>query len=181
MIKEKNRVYDGHFKIYELTIESKGKTFKREVLVRKNVVASLVYDTTKDKYIFVSQWRPGSESKLIEIVAGTLEEGEDPIDAMKREILEEVGYKTDLIFKVAQCYLSPGGTTEFIDIFYSEVSEKVSEGGGLEEENEDIEILEFDKKELDKNYEDNNFLDAKTLISIKFAGFMCFIKNNSHQ
>ena len=72
--------------------------YTREVFERGNSVAGIVYDTVKEKYIFVKQWRPGAEGDMIEIVAGSLDvEGEKPAEALKREIVEEMGYKVDLI------------------------------------------------------------------------------------
>lgn len=97
MIIDRQNKYKGFLNIDELTIRTKsGAEVKREVMTRKNAVAALVYDTVKEQYIFTSQYRPGSASDLIEIPAGTLDhEGEDPREAMGREILEEIGYKVD--------------------------------------------------------------------------------------
>lgn len=164
MITNRETKYKGHFKVDEISLKSRsGKDIKREVLVRKDAVASVVYDTKKDKFIFVNQWRPGSNSEILEIVAGTLDvPGEDPREAMIREIDEEIGYKTDDIKLIDECYMSPGGTTEIISIYYSEVSEKIHEGGGLEDE--DIDIVEMDLDELLST----RFKDAKTIIGVNY-------------
>lgn len=164
MITNRETKYKGHFKVDEISLKSRsGKDIKREVLVRKDAVASVVYDTKKDKFIFVKQWRPGSNSEILEIVAGTLDvPGEDPREAMIREIDEEIGYKTDDIKLIDECYMSPGGTTEIISIYYSEVSEKIHEGGGLEDE--DIDIVEMDLDEVLST----RFKDAKTIIGINY-------------
>lgn len=158
--------YKSRFSIDELTIKNKsGKEIKREVMVRKDAVAALVYDTVLDKYIFVEQFRPGSGSSILEIVAGTLDkEGENPEDAIKREIEEEIGYKTDSIEYIDECYMSPGGSTELIYVYYCEVSEKISKGGGLEEEDEEIDIVALTKEEVLKT----KFRDAKTLIGVSY-------------
>jgi ADP-ribose pyrophosphatase len=164
MVSNRETKYKGHFKVDELTVKTRnGKEVKREVMVRKDAVASVVYDTDKNKFIFVSQWRPGSNTEIIELVAGTLDvPGEDPRDAMKREIDEEIGYKTDHIHLIDECYMSPGGTTEIISIYYSEVSEKLHDGGGLE--NEDIDIIEMSLRELLTT----RFKDAKTIIGVNY-------------
>lgn len=165
MITSRQNKYNGYFKIDELTLTSRGKEIKKEIMIRKNAVAAVVYNTTTEKYIFVSQWRPGSNSDLIELVAGTLDgESEDPRDAMIREIDEEIGYKVDNIKLIDECYMSPGGTTEIITIYYCEVSEKIHEGGGLEEEGEDIQIIEMDISEVLST----RFKDAKTIIGINY-------------
>lgn len=168
MILDRINKYKGHFlDIDELTVRTKkGSEVKREVMARKNAVAALVYDTVKEQYIFCSQWRPGSASDLVEIVAGTLDKpGEDPRDAMKREIMEEIGYETDSIKLIDECYMSPGGTTEIITIYYAEVSNQVEEGGGHASEHEEIDILYMDYQEMITT----RFRDAKTIIAVNWA------------
>lgn len=164
MIIKREKKYNGYIGIDELTYKTRsGKEVKREIAVRKNAVAAVVYNTKKDNYIFVSQHRPGSNSELIELVAGTLDiPGEDPREAMKREIDEEIGYKTDSIQLVDECYTSPGGTNEIITIYYCEVSDQIHAGGGLE--NEDIDIVEMDLDEVLST----RFRDAKTIIGVNF-------------
>jgi ADP-ribose pyrophosphatase len=167
MIVDRTNKYKGFISVDELTVKTKkGKEVKREVMVRKNAVAALVYDTNKKVYVLCSQWRPGSASDIVEIVAGTLDKpGEDPRDAMEREILEEIGYKTDSIKLIDECYMSPGGTSEIITIYYAEVSNQIEEGGGHASENEEIDIVYMDKEELLST----RFRDAKTIIAINWA------------
>jgi len=168
MIIDSKNKYKGFISIDELTVKTRsGKEVKRELMVRKDGVASVVYDKVKRKFIFVNQWRPGSNSEIIEIVAGTLDvEGEDPKEAMTREIDEEIGYKVDNIILLDECYVSPGGTTELISVYYSEVSEQTHPGGGLEYE--DIDVIEMDLDEVLST----RFKDAKTIIGVNY------IKNN---
>lgn len=99
MILNREPKYKGYLNIDELTVKTKkGKEIKREVMRRKNAVAALVFNTQTEKYIFVSQFRPGTGGDIIEIPAGVLDHvGEDPRDAMIREIEEEIGYGVDKI------------------------------------------------------------------------------------
>ena len=152
-----------------MTIKTKsGKDVKREVMVRKNAVAALVYDKSTKKYIFVSQFRPGSSTDIIEIPAGVLDHGdEDKRDAISREIEEEIGYKSDSIKLIDECYISPGGTTEMITIYFVEVSEKIGEGGGVASEDEEIDIIEMSRQEM----ETTRFKDAKTIIAVNWAKY----------
>ena len=123
MLISRQNKFKGFISIDELTIKTKsGSDIKREVMVRLDAVAAVVFNTKTQKFLFVSQYRPGSNSEILEIAAGTLDiPGEDPRDAMKREIDEELGYETDTIKLVDECYVSPGGTTELITIYYCEV------------------------------------------------------------
>jgi ADP-ribose pyrophosphatase len=162
-IKNTERVYDGFIKVDKLTIEKPGgDDVTREVMVRKDAVAALVFDKIQNNYIFVRQFRPGPASDIVEIVAGTMDvDGETAENCVKREIEEEIGYKTDYLRYIASCYFSPGGTTEKVHIFYAEVSEKLSDGGGVGDEN--IEIIRTDG---DKLFQHLN--DSKTLIAIQW-------------
>lgn len=165
MVTNRERKYKGFLNIDELTVKTRsGKEVKRELMVRKDGVGAVVYDTKMRKFIFVSQWRPSSNAEIIEIVAGTCDvEGEDPREAMIREIDEEIGYKTDKITLIDECYMSPGGTSELVSIYYAEVSEKIHEGGGLEYE--DIDVIEMDLEEVLST----RFKDAKTIIGINYV------------
>jgi len=134
-IVDKKTVYEGYHKVEEYQIEDGDKQYTREVFERGNSVAAIVYDTEKKKYLFTKQWRPGADGHMIEVVAGSLDvEGEKPEEALKREIIEELGYKVDHINHLKDFYISPGGTSEITSLFYVEVSEKISEGGGIGDE-----------------------------------------------
>jgi ADP-ribose pyrophosphatase len=161
--------YDGYLKIDELTFKNKrGQEVKREVMRRKDAVAALVYNTDTKKYIFVSQWRPGAHTEVIEIPAGVLDhEGEDPREAISREIEEEIGYKVDKLKLIDEGWVSPGGTTELITIYFAEVSDKIGEGGGLETEGEEIDIIEMDSDEVFST----RFKDFKTIIAVQWAKY----------
>jgi len=76
-------------------------------------------------------------------VAGGIDKGEKPEQAIKREIMEETGYKVDYVKHISDFYASPGKTSELISLFYCEVSEKVNEGGGIGDER--ISVVEVEK------------------------------------
>jgi ADP-ribose pyrophosphatase len=167
MIKDRRVKYDGFLSIEELDVETRtGKIVQREVMQRPDAVAALVYDTIREEYIFVSQFRPGTGKEILEIVAGTLDKpGEDPELATKREILEEIGYLTDTIEKISEFYVSPGGSTEKISVFYCEVSDQIADGGGLAEEDEEIDLIYMDKTTVNGT----SFEDAKTIIALNWV------------
>jgi nudix-type nucleoside diphosphatase (YffH/AdpP family) len=169
MIINREPKYKGYLNIDELTVKTKkGKEIKREVMRRKNAVAALVYNTETQKYIFVSQFRPGTGSDIIEIPAGVLDHaGEDPRDAMIREIEEEIGYGVDKITLIDEGFVSPGGTTEMISVYFAEVSDKVGKGGGVEGEDEEIDIIEMTREEM----LNTRFKDFKTIIAVQWARY----------
>jgi nudix-type nucleoside diphosphatase (YffH/AdpP family) len=167
--------YSGKFKIEEVTIQKGDEEFKTEVFDRGNSVGALVYNTETKKYLFTSQYRVGAEGVMIEIVAGKIDEGETPQEAVKREIVEEVGYKVDTILHITDMYLSPGGSKEVMALFYVEVSEKIGDGGGIKGEN--ITVVEVDELGMSGNLffnisEDGminppyKLIDAKSIIAV---------------
>lgn len=162
---KKEKVFKGFFDIAEYTLETSSNTFaKRLVMVRNNAVAGILYDTTKNLFYLTKQWRPGSESDMVEIVVGVVE-STDPQEDLRREVEEELGYKVDHVEPIAECYMSPGGSTESITIYYCKVSQKIGTGGGLIEEDEEITLVSFSLEELLSH----TFNDAKTIIAVDFV------------
>lgn len=173
-------VYDGYYKVHEKTVKDGEVEYKREVFDGGNGVAAIVYNTVTEKYLFVKQFRVPAEGDMVEIVAGTLDvPGEKPEEALKREILEEMGYKVDLVNHLKDMYISPGRVSEIISLFYVEVSEKISEGGGVDHEN--IEIVEVDylgangtlfwngDEETGQMRQPYQLIDAKSIIAVSMV------------
>ncbi len=166
----KDIVYSGYFRMNSLQIENSNKeTINREQLFSDDAVAALVYNTDTENFIFVKQFRVGLEDYTIEIPAGKMDlEGETPQDTLKREILEEIGYKVDKINSSrgnCEFYPTPGMSTEKIYLFYAEVSNKIEEGGGIE--SEEIEIIEIPRKILYDKFSEGYFRDGKTIMAIQ--------------
>ncbi|MFK8027851.1 MAG: NUDIX domain-containing protein [Gammaproteobacteria bacterium] len=144
--------YEGHFAVtkYELSHEkyNGGVTplLHRELVNRNNAVAMVAYDPVTDEVIFVEQFRVGAIEEqqpwLIEIVAGLVEENESPEQVVKRESQEEIGCKPDELSKIAGFYTTPGGNSEWVDLYIGKISvANVAKTGGLEVEGEDIKII----------------------------------------
>lgn len=162
-IKHSERLFDGYYKIDKLTINTNdNQTIHRELFINKNGVGAIVYNTILNKYILVKQWRIANKKPLIEIVAGSIEYNPTPIQAIKTEILEEIGYTCDKIIPINNFYVSPGAITENVSLFYVEVSNQINNGGGNPLENENIEIIYMTKEELFNT----TFFDAKTIIAV---------------
>ena len=177
-IHSRRRVFDGFFKLeeadlaYERFDGSMTPPLKRLVFERGDSVAAIVYHREENRLLFLRQFRYPTYEKgpgwLTEVVAGMQEHGEPAEEALRREILEEVGYEVSHVEQIATFYVSPGGSSERIVLFYAEVTVagKVGPGGGLIEENEDIVTVSYSPAELAEAVAAGQIQDAKTLIGV---------------
>jgi len=152
------------------------QTQLREVYDRGNGATILLYNKENKTIILTNQFRlptfiNGNETgMLIETCAGLLDK-DNPEDCIIREAEEETGYKISSVKKIFEAYMSPGSVTEILYFFIAEYSKemKVNEGGGIEHEQEDIEVLE---QSFDKAYQmigTGAIKDAKTIMLLQFA------------
>ncbi len=151
-IHQKQRAYEGHFNVtkYELSHEKYNgdvtPLLHRELVNRNNAVAMVAYDPVTDEVIFVEQFRVGAIEEqqpwLIEVVAGLVEENESPEQVVRRESQEEIGCQPDELIKIAGFYTTPGGNSEWVDLYIGKISvTDIAKTGGLEDEGEDIKII----------------------------------------
>jgi ADP-ribose pyrophosphatase len=164
-IVQRSRAYDGHFKVNLLTVEHGDQQLKREQFAPGKAVAALVYDTARQVYVLTRQFRIGPEAEILEIAAGMIDGEEAPETAARREIHEELGYEVDRLEEIVAMWPSPGTSAEQITVYYAEVSRRTGEGGGLVEENENIEMVELSREQL----EAEPFQDAKTVLAVQWA------------
>lgn len=175
--------YVLHKVTYELTkADGTVETQSREAYDRGNGAAILLYNTAQQTVILTRQFRlptyvNGNQTGImIEACAGLLDK-DNAEDCIKRETEEETGYKITEVKKVFEAYMSPGSVTEILYFFIAEYSKdmKVSEGGGLEHEQENIEVLELSISDAMKMIETGEIKDAKTIMllqHIKLSGIL---------
>ncbi len=143
-------------------------------LDRGDSVAGVVHNITDNSLVFTEQFRYPAYQKgpgwIMEIPAGILDAGEEPEQAMRREILEEVGYPVSHIESIGRFYVSPGGTSERILLFYARVtsSERASSGGGVESEGEDIRSVSLPLSVAFEALRNGDIVDAKTIIGLQW-------------
>jgi ADP-ribose pyrophosphatase len=146
----------------------------RLVLERGDGVAAVLHDLSQDALIFVEQFRPGGflrgQPWLLELPAGMVGAGENPAEAMRRELLEETGYRVPNLEPISIFYLSPGGSSERIFLYYARVTaaDRIAEGGGLPAEREDIRLVQFSTAKAFAKMRAGAFPDAKTLIGLQW-------------
>ncbi|SDX45138.1 NUDIX domain-containing protein [Hymenobacter psychrophilus] len=162
---DKHLAYDGHYKLSQLRVQDGEEVLKRERFEPGTAVAALVRHTGSQQYILTRQYRIGPEAEIVELAAGMVDSGEEPAQAIRREIQEELGYDVDRLEQIARILPSPGTSAEVITVYYAEVSHQSGAGGGLAEESEKIEAVEFSAEELFAA----SFEDAKTIIAVQWA------------
>ena len=148
----------------------------RESFDNGNGAAILLYNKEKATVILTKQFRMptyvngNADGFMIEVCAGLLD-GDNPENRIIKEVEEETGYRIKNAQKVMEVYSTPGAVTEKVHYFVAEYTEdmKVSEGGGLESENEDIEVLEVAFNEAIDMVKTGEIQDAKSIILLQYA------------
>jgi GDP-mannose pyrophosphatase NudK len=150
-------------------------TQSREAYDRGNGATILLYNKEQGTVILTRQFRlptfvNGNDSgMLIEACAGLLDK-DNAEDCIRRETEEETGYKITDVRKIFEAYMSPGSVTEILYFFVAEYAKsmKVNEGGGVEQEEENIEVLELSIDQAMKMIDSGEIKDGKTILLLQY-------------
>jgi len=172
---------DNWYTLRKITYEYEKKdgtteTQSREAYDRGNGAAILLYNKTTKNVILTRQFRMptylnGNQSgMMIEACAGLLDT-ENAEECIRRETEEETGYAIKDVKKIFEVYMSPGSVTEILHFFVGEYTNdmKVNDGGGLDEEQENIEVLEIPFEEALQMIANGEIKDAKTIMLLQYA------------
>lgn len=148
----------------------------REAYDRGNGAVILLYNLEKGTVVLTKQFRMptyvngNADGMMIEACAGILEKG-NAEETIKMEVEEETGYKIEKVKKVFESYMSPGSVTEILYFFIGAYKDemKISEGGGADDETENIEVLELDFKKALAMMKSGEIKDAKTIMLLQYA------------
>lgn len=151
------------------------QTQSREAYDRGNGATILLYNKESQTVILTRQFRiptyvnGNKDGMMIEACAGLLDQ-DNAEDCIRRETEEETGYQIKDVKKVFKAYMSPGSVTEILYFFIAEYSKemKVSDGGGLEEEAENIEVLEYKFSDALDMIKSGEIKDAKTIMLLQY-------------
>lgn len=185
-IKEERVLSDEFFTLKNLKFQitdSAGKQQEqaREIYHTANGATVLLYNLDKETVILTRQFRlatllnGNSDGMMIECCAGIIEEGSAE-DTVLREIEEETGYRVETAEKIFELYSSPGATTEKLHYYIAEYKpeQKVNPGGGLDDEQEDIEVIEMGFKDAYLLFQKGEITDAKTVQLLQYARLNLF-------
>jgi nudix-type nucleoside diphosphatase (YffH/AdpP family) len=178
IVEKKARILDDFFKVDEAHLRFEKFNGQMSRLVRRlnfergDSVAALIFNPETRKLILVNQFRYPTCEKgpgwICEVVAGALEKDEEPEAAVRREAIEETGYSPTKLEHISTFYVSPGGSSERIILYYAEVSDKdkVGPGGGVATESEDIQLVTLTLDDALAQIADGRIIDAKTIVGL---------------
>jgi ADP-ribose pyrophosphatase len=176
VVKSKKRVFDKHFKVDEAKVaftSYKGDTVEATLLVfeRGDSAACILHETDTDTIILTEQFRFPTFEKgpgwLVETPAGSVDPGESPADCIRREMMEEIGYKLGKLKPIAKFYVSPGGSSERIHLFYAPVTSAAlvdKAASGLTGHQEDVKRVRMSRAAFLEGWRKGKFEDAKLLV-----------------
>lgn len=186
-IVEKELLSDNWYKLHKVTFDLKTKEGEwqrqsRECYDRGNGAVILLYNLEQKSVILTKQFRMptyvngNKDGMLIEACAGLLD-NQSPEECIKRETEEETGYRIQNVKKIFEAYMSPGSVTEILYFFIAEYEPKmkVSEGGGHEDENENIEVLEIPFAKAVNMIASGEIKDGKTIMLLQYLQLSKYI------
>jgi len=152
----------------------------RETYDRGNGATLLLYDPDRRTVVLTRQFRlpvfvNGHDGMLIEAPAGLLEAA-SPEARIRAEVEEETGYRVHAVRKIFEAYMSPGSVTEKLYFFVAQYdpASRVSHGGGIAGEGEDIEVLELPLDEALSMVQRGEIADGKTIMLLQYAALHLF-------
>ncbi|SMD44834.1 nudix-type nucleoside diphosphatase, YffH/AdpP family [Aquiflexum balticum DSM 16537] len=177
---KKELLSDNWYRLEKVTFDyqlcnGRWETHTREAYDRGNGATILLYNISKKTVILTRQFRVptylnGNQTgMLIEACAGLLDRA-NPEDCIRKETEEETGYQVKSVQKVFKAYMSPGSVTEILHFFVAEYTEemKISDGGGVKEEQENIEVLEIPLSEAYAMIGTGEICDGKTIMLLQY-------------
>lgn len=159
-------IYNG--KLFDLrvdTVELQGKSYRREIVQHNGAVAIIPIDGDGN-VIMVRQFRSGNRKSMLEIPAGGIDAGEDPISAARRELQEEISMYPDELIRLGGYWVAAAYNTEYITIYLCRAmhdSDRSADSGEV------IDIERVPVAEAIQKAHDGEFEDAKTVIGLLWA------------
>ena len=161
-------VFEGHLinlRVDEVKLPD-GRESTREIVEHPGAVAAVPL-TDDGEVLFVRQWRHPAGEALLEIPAGTREEGEEPVETLRRELVEEIGHRADRIELLSEVYTAPGYSTELIGLY---LAAGLTPADGESDADENIEVVRVPLQEALRMCRDGELTDCKTVSGLLLAG-----------
>jgi ADP-ribose pyrophosphatase len=161
-------IYSG--KVVSLQLQEvelpNGKMAKREIIKHPGAVA-IIAITDENKIVMVEQFRKALERIIVEIPAGKLEKGEEPVDCARRELEEETGYECRNLELLVSFYTSPGFADEIVHVYIAKGLVKKENAAELDED-EFVNLEELTLDEAIEYIKEQKIYDAKTVFAVQY-------------
>ena len=145
------------------TVEkARGKQTTREVVEHSDCVAVVALDE-QGSILLVRQFRHPVGKFLLEVPAGGIDPGEEPIDSVRRELQEEIGYLPRKIDKLGGFYATPGYGTEYLHCF---LATDLVPARLVAEDTDDIELVRVSPDEIPRLIVSGEICDAKSIAAL---------------
>jgi len=172
---DRKLVYDGWGRFLLLTVRlDNGAVVNRQMEDHGQAASVLPYDPDRRVALLARLPRAGplfcgEDAQIMEACAGIIDPGETPESAARREGLEELGVRLAELEPVSRAWAAPGVSSEAISLYLAAytASDRVEAGGGVEGENEQIEVLELPLRDLARMADAGEVRDLKTLAMIQ--------------
>jgi ADP-ribose pyrophosphatase len=143
-------------------VQPSGRKAAREIVARANAIAVVALD--KDGNILLErQWRQATGKVLLEIPAGGIEPGEEPVGAVAREMQEETGFLPRTIAPLGGFYLAPGYSTEYLHVF---LATDLVPSQLTAEDTDEIELVPTPPGDIQRLIADGTLEDAKSIAGL---------------
>lgn len=158
------RVFEGRaLKLrIDTVLKRGGKQTTREIVEHSDCVAVVVVDS-KDRAILVRQYRKAVDKFLLEIPAGSIEPGEQPIECVRRELQEETGYLPNRIERLGGFYSAPGYCTEYLHLY---LATHLIPSRRKAEDTEEIEVVRIPLSRIPDMIASGEICDAKSIAGL---------------
>jgi ADP-ribose pyrophosphatase len=162
------RVFQGRLltvRVDDVLLEN-GRPATREIVEHPGAVAMIALDGqgSEERIALVRQFRTAAEQSLLEIPAGTLEAGEEPLACAQRELFEETGLTARRWTHVQTFYTAPGFCTEQMWLYLAQETQRAAKSQAASDEQ--IEVCFHTRPEVLKMLQAGQFQDAKTLVGL---------------
>ena len=163
---KENRIFEGvilNLRSDEVRTPS-GHIAKREVVEHKSAVGMIAL-TNRNTVLLVRQYRYAVNEIMLEVCAGLIEPGEDPVQAAEREMQEELGVKAKTLHRIGEFYASPGFCTEIFTLF---LASDLEEASLPQDEDENVSVVEVALRDIPLMIREGKIRDSKTFAALSW-------------
>jgi amino-acid N-acetyltransferase len=165
------QIYDGRaIKVrVDTVLTPSGRKTTREIVEHVDAIVAVPIDENND-VVMIKQYREAVGRELLELPAGGIDDGEQPVDTVKRELQEEIGYLPGKVEKIGGFYPAPGYNTEYLHLY---LASELTPSRLVAEDTEEIKVVRVPVSKIHKLIDSGEICDAKSII-----GLMKFLELN---